>query len=102
MSPLYWAVRVCVPAVKVATVSIAGPLAGNITGEPIAVLPSKKVTKPLGAGKPGGKDPVPAVDTMELSVMACPKAAERVEELKVVVVEFLLTVCVTELEPLAA
>ena len=80
------------------TVSIAGPVAGKGTGEPSAVLPSKNVMEPVGTGRPAGAIPVPDSDTWERRVIGCPKLAERVEEVKLVAVEFLLTVWETELE----
>ena len=101
-SPLYCAVSECVPAVNDATESMAGRLAGSVTGEPSGVLPSKNVTEPVGAAKPGGKDPVPAPATSALSVIVCPRFTEVDDALKLVPDSFLLTVCVTTLELLAA
>jgi hypothetical protein len=47
LSPLYDAVIECVPALREEVVSVAWPPL-NVTAEPRAVVPSKKVTEPVG------------------------------------------------------
>jgi len=101
-SPLYCAVSECVPAVNEPRDSLAAWLAGSVTAEPSGVLPSKNATEPVGAAKPGGKDPVPAPATSALSVIVCPRVTDVAEALKLVADAFLLTVSVTTLELLAA
>ena len=91
-----------VPAVNELMDRVAGPLAGSGTAELSGVLASKNVTEPVGAAKPGGKDPVPTPATSALSVIVCPRFTDVGDALKLVAEAFLLTVCVTTFELLAA
>ena len=75
------------PADSVLVVNAIGPLVGNDTGAPNGLLPSRKVTEPVGAGAPAGGNPVPP--NAAVKVTACPATDGFAEEVKPSEVEIL-------------
>src|SRR5712671_6674743 len=84
-SPRYSAVIACVPTASLDFVSLATP--PLTVAAPIEVAPSRNFTLPVGAG--------PALVTWAVKVTACPNCEGFGLEVRVVVVGYFSTTCVT-------
>lgn len=86
-SPAYDALMLCVPAVNDVSDRVPFPFASRVA-VPIVALPSLKLTLPVGI-----PEAPPAADTDAVKVTAWPKALGFGALIRVVVDEFLFTVC---------
>src|SRR5262249_49175652 len=80
LSPLYWALIWCRPSARVEVVKVAVP-ALRRTGGPSGVVPSKKVTMPVGV-----PDPAVSALTVAVKVTGRPGLGGRTEHGKVTTV----------------
>ena len=86
-SPAYDTLMLCVPTVKDVSERVPFPFASRVA-VPIGALPSLKLTLPVGI-----PEAPPAADTDAVKVTAWPKVLGLGVAVRVVVDEFLFTVC---------
>ena len=94
VSPPYIPVMLCVPAASVLVPNVATPLAFSVPG-PSTVLPSLKVTVPVGTSV----SPFNVEVTVAVKVTCCPKPAGLAEEVTTVVLPVCpvtVTICAAE------
>lgn len=86
VSPVYWAVIECAPTESALVVSVAWRAALSVA-VPSEVVPSRKVTVPVGVPLPGA-----TTFTVAVKVTACPTVAGFTDDATVVVVPCFVTI----------